>query len=91
MSILKGTSFFTPALPQLTHTYEIPSTENGGPLINQRPWPVYKMYQPDAIKFFRIGGVDYLLTANEGDSKDEDWFSEEVQVADITLSSIFGK
>ena len=66
-------------------------TENGGPLINQHPRPVYGMYQPDAIKFLRIGGVDYLLTANEGDSKDYSFFSEEVRGDDITLSSAFGK
>ena len=60
-------------------------------MINQRPWPVYGMYQPDTIKFLTIGGVDYLLTANEGDSKDYNFFSEEERGHDITLSSVFGK
>ena len=48
------------------------------------------MYQPDAIKFFRIRNQDYLFLANEGDSKDYSFFSEEDRVADVTLSSKFG-
>ena len=56
-----------------------------------RPWPLYGMYQPDAIKFIRIGDTDYIITANEGDSKDYTFFSEEKLVKEITLSSIFGK
>ncbi|MCG2634601.1 MAG: choice-of-anchor I family protein [Gammaproteobacteria bacterium] len=31
------------------------------------------MYQPDAIATYRVKGVDYLVTANEGDARDY-WF-----------------
>ncbi len=43
-------------------------------------WPVRGMYQPDAIKVFSIGGVNYLFTANEGDVRDYTGFSEETDV-----------
>ena len=46
---------------------------------------LYGMYQPDAIKFFDIHGQTYLITANEGDSRDYDGFSEETRVKDLTL------
>ena len=54
-------------------------------------WPVYGMYQPDALKVYSHKGVDYILTANEGDSKDYKGFSEETRVKDIQLSENFGK
>jgi hypothetical protein len=38
------------------------------------------MYQPDAIAQFRIGPVRYLVTANEGDSRDFPGFNEELRV-----------
>ena len=34
--------------------------------------PVFGMYMPDAIATVNIGGVDYFLTANEGDDRGED-------------------
>ena len=49
------------------------------------------MYQPDSIKVYTHKNVDYILTANEGDSKDYDTFSEERRVEDEILSANFGK
>ena len=46
-------------------------------------WPVFGMYQPDAIAHFNIGNQRYLVTANEGDSRSSDdfpGFNEEVRV-----------
>lgn len=37
--------------------------------IHIEPWPVYGMYQPDAVKLFVHEGKTYLVTANEGDKK----------------------
>ncbi|MBX3611101.1 MAG: choice-of-anchor I family protein [Hydrogenophaga sp.] len=38
--------------------------------INIRTWPgVVGMYQPDAIATYKVKGRDYLVTANEGDSR----------------------
>ena len=43
-------------------------------------WPVFGMYQPDAIAQFKVGNERYLITANEGDSRDFTGFNEEVRV-----------
>ena len=50
-------------------------------------WPVLGMYQPDAIASFEANGQTYLLTANEGDARDYDGFSEEERVKDLVLDS----
>lgn len=56
-----------------------PSDRDGG--INIRNWPVFGMYQPDEIKAFKHSGEDYVVMANEGDSRDfGDAFNEEVRV-----------
>lgn len=44
-----------------------PSDQDGGIFI--RNWPVRGMYQPDAIAYYEVGGTPYLVTANEGDSR----------------------
>lgn len=61
-----------------------PSNEDG---LNIRPVPVFGMYQPDTISAFEQDGVTYLLTANEGDSRDYDGFSEESDVKDLELDT----
>jgi 6-phosphogluconolactonase (cycloisomerase 2 family) len=33
-------------------------------------WPVYGIYQPDAITSVAINGVNYVISANEGDSRE---------------------
>lgn len=48
-------------------------------------WPTLGIYNPDAIRSFSVGGRNYVITANEGDSRDYDGFSEEDRVADLTL------
>lgn len=53
--------------------------------INIRSWPVFGMYQPDAIASFKIGHRSYLITANEGDARDWPGFSEEERVGSIDL------
>lgn len=37
-------------------------------------YPVFGMYQPDAIASYRVGDTTYLITANEGDAR-ADWGS----------------
>lgn len=39
-------------------------------------WPVLGMYQPDAIACFEADGQRYIVTANEGDSRDWPGYSE---------------
>ncbi|MFW5653931.1 MAG: choice-of-anchor I family protein, partial [Planctomycetota bacterium] len=53
--------------------------------IRIRRWPVFGMYQPDAIGFFVTRGRAYLITANEGDARDYAGFSEEARVGELTL------
>ncbi|MCB9224475.1 MAG: choice-of-anchor I family protein [Crocinitomicaceae bacterium] len=48
-------------------------------------WPVYGMYMPDAIAHYSVGGNTYLVTANEGDSRDYSGYSEEERLKDVDL------
>lgn len=49
-------------------------------------FPVYGMYQPDAIASYVVGGVTYLVTANEGDTRDWSASNSEVsRVSSLTL------
>ncbi|MEK9531816.1 MAG: choice-of-anchor I family protein [Alphaproteobacteria bacterium] len=63
-------------------SHDMSNKDNG---INMKRWPVLMMYQPDAIATYEVNGATYLVTANEGDAKDYDGFSEETRVADLTL------
>ncbi|MEM1366923.1 MAG: esterase-like activity of phytase family protein [Cyanobacteria bacterium P01_H01_bin.15] len=49
--------------------------------INLQNWPVQGLPMPDAIASFEAGGVNYYVTANEGDARDED-----ARVADLVLA-----
>lgn len=55
--------------------------------INIRNWPVKGMYQPDAITSYGFNGKTYYITANEGDSRDYDGFSEEFRIKDLMLAA----
>jgi DNA-binding beta-propeller fold protein YncE len=59
------------------------SNEDGG--VNIRNWPINGILQPDAIGAYSPDGETYIVTANEGDSRDYDGFSEEAEVADLDL------
>ncbi|NEO45564.1 MAG: calcium-binding protein, partial [Moorea sp. SIO4A3] len=54
------------------------SNEDDG--INIQNWPVFGLYQPDAIASFEANGQTYYVTANEGDIRDE-----EERIANLTL------
>ncbi|MBZ0334963.1 choice-of-anchor I family protein [Marinobacter sp. AL4B] len=58
--------------------------------INLQNWPVKGMYQPDAIASYGYNGKTYYITANEGDARDYDGFSEEFRVKDLQLNEAFG-
>ena len=59
------------------------SNKDGG--ANIKTWPAMGMYQPDSIVSFEVAGQTYLMTANEGDAKDYDGWSEATRVAKLTL------
>ncbi|MBW0281625.1 choice-of-anchor I family protein [Shewanella xiamenensis] len=46
---------------------------------------VYGMYQPDTVASYRWNNADFIVTANEGDSRDYAGFSEEARAGDLTL------
>ncbi|WP_299898454.1 choice-of-anchor I family protein [uncultured Aquimarina sp.] len=52
---------------------------------NFQNWPVLGYYHPDAMTFAKIRGARFLITANEGDARDYDGYSEEERVKDLTL------
>lgn len=63
---------------------------NRDDMINIVNWPVKGMYQPDAITNYTVNGTTYILTANEGDARDYDGFSEEHRMGDFRINtSIF--
>jgi hypothetical protein len=56
--------------------------------INIRDWPVWGMYQPDAIATYQSRGRTYFLTANEGDARDWPGFAEESRVSALALDPV---
>ncbi|MDX2150290.1 MAG: choice-of-anchor I family protein [Bryobacteraceae bacterium] len=58
---------------------------NNAGAIKIAPWPVFGMYQPDAIDSYRVEGRTYLVMANEGDARDYPGFTEEVRVSALNL------
>ena len=59
---------------------------NKDDMINITNWPVKGLYLPDAIKAVDIDGKTYIISANEGDSRDYDGFSEEARIKDFRLN-----
>jgi hypothetical protein len=75
-----------PTLGLMTLQNPIDASDEDG-MINLTSWPIFGMYQPDAIAAFEAAGQTYLITANEGDSRDYEGFSEAVEVADLSLDA----
>lgn len=53
--------------------------------INIANWPVFGSYQPDGIAAFKWRGVDFLVTANEGDARNGD--GDIVEVRNLNLDT----
>ena len=66
---------------------DTPGASNVG-IINIRNWPVLGMYEPDSIASYRVKGETYLVTANEGDTRDyPPGFTEEARAGALTLDA----
>lgn len=66
------------------------ASDEDGIVGNFQTWPVLGFYMPDAITYTEIDGTGYIISANEGDSRDYDGYSEEERVKDLTLdASVF--
>ncbi len=60
------------------------SNEDGA--INIQNWPVEAYYLPDAIAAYTAAdGETYYVTANEGDTRDYDGYSEVTRIGDLLL------
>ncbi len=51
--------------------------------VNFQNYNIVGIYQPDAIAAYSSNGFDFVVTANEGDARDYDTFSEEIRVEDL--------
>lgn len=57
-------------------------------MVNIRPYEgVYGLYMPDTVASYQWHGSDFVVTANEGDSRDYDGFSEEARAHDLVLDA----
>ena len=56
--------------------------------VNIKNWPVMGIYMPDTITNMTFNGKTYLLTANEGDSR-EDWLENVTDQASCESSGYF--
>lgn len=54
-------------------------------VIDIRPHPTFGAYMPDALSSFETLDGTFIISANEGDARDYDGYSEEVRVADLLL------
>ncbi len=43
-------------------------------------WPIQAYYIPDAVANYNVNGVNYIITANEGDEKEYDNFEERTTI-----------
>lgn len=59
------------------------SDKDGGACL--RSWPVFGMYQPDAIRAWSRGGETFVISANEGDHRKYGAFNEEARVGQLPL------
>jgi DNA-binding beta-propeller fold protein YncE len=50
-------------------------------------WPVKGVYMPDAIAVLEKGGIPYLFTANEGDSREYKGLTEVKRLKDVKLDA----
>ena len=62
---------------------------NDDDAIRIEPRQTLGMYQPDAVVAMQIDGAQYILTANEGDARDYDGYSEEDRGEDLTLDPAY--
>lgn len=51
--------------------------------INIRDWPVLGIPHPDAIAAYQVRGDTFIVTANEGDARDYDGYSEEERLGAV--------
>ena len=73
-----------------SHTTAIDASDKDQ-AINITAWPVSGLFQPDSIATFTVADKTYIVTANEGDARDYEGFSEVSRVADLALDDTLSK
>lgn len=79
------------ASASVTQIFPVPTTDHSLPGFGLDPsdrddaiaianWPVTGLPQPDAIGTYSVAGVDYLVTANEGDAREWGDYEEGVRL-----------
>jgi DNA-binding beta-propeller fold protein YncE len=66
---------------------ELDASDRDG-TINIVNWPIKAFYLPDAVASYEFSGKTYLITANEGDTRDYDGYSEEERVSSLALDPV---
>jgi DNA-binding beta-propeller fold protein YncE len=61
--------------------------DDGSAGIHIRRWPVFGMFMPDSIAAFDAEGSTFIVTANEGDARGYEAFSDEERVKNLKLDS----
>ncbi|MES1024610.1 choice-of-anchor I family protein [Gloeocapsa sp. BRSZ] len=56
--------------------------------INIANWPIKGIYQPDGFATYEVNGETYIVTANEGDARDYEGYSEEARIKDLVLDPV---
>ncbi|MFC0406669.1 choice-of-anchor I family protein [Roseomonas elaeocarpi] len=85
----KGGPAFTAVLPLGTKDFSLEgngfdaSDRDGG--VNIANWPVSGLYMPDGIATFQQDGVTYLVTANEGDTREWGDYVDSARLSTLTL------
>ncbi|MCK0191583.1 choice-of-anchor I family protein [Arenibacter sp. F20364] len=64
---------------------KLDASNEDGIVGNFQNWPVLGFFMPDAITYTELNGIGYIISANEGDSRDYDGYSEEERVKDLIL------
>lgn len=64
---------------------EIDASNEDGIIGNLENWNVLSYFMPDAIDYYTTNGKGYIVSANEGDARDYDGYSEEDRVKDLDL------
>ena len=64
---------------------ELDVSDRDGIVGNLKNWPLLAYYLPDAITSFELGANTFLITANEGDTRDYAAFGEEKRVNTLKL------
>lgn len=80
----------TGILPLGVKDYSLPEnrmdfSDRDGIVGNLTNYNVKSYFMPDAIDMMEINGTEYIFSANEGDARDYDGYSEEDRVDDLTL------